>query len=720
MAAGWRTALGVATGSALHSLPEAFRKTVAHVHLCLSEDQDEVFVRGVWKGGRTPTSVWTPLECQVTALGHSAYHSDGATYVLVGRVRCLLHYLALIRRLAAKNTINITKTLYLLVPTDAVNTDVRALVVSSIPEKLNVVLLSLQHSLEETLGPRRESREGKNSVRELVFASRRDDSTERMQTQFRRHDGKSERDHSQRLKRQNTASERASTNFGAQQTETTFQRSSKTRPETNKGDSISSSSARLQVTLHVAESPGDGSVFFRKVGIWSWSSGLVLDGGLKATPSVNFYGRNLVMTIVYKPRVFEMRGGRQERPGSLENADGYAAEVVRTLQRGLNLSVVLMTTNTFGSQLPNGSWNGLMGHLTRGEADVSPMDFSPSLERALVVDFSEWFSRDNVIIVSQAPRPLQRPFLLLHIFSGWVWVTILIMGVSSGSFLWVLDLVLGTVRAGRKLHRRDAPVTEVHVSYLATVATILKLFVLQGSRTWSVSLSALVAASCVFLAVVSLVGVYQGFIVAFLAVPKRGPPIDSAMDLIQRLDTVIPIVRKNTVYYQFVVKFESYRPIAAKLTFHQDEFINTWGFFQLVHCGKYALIDTYSSGVGRAAMFESRAEECRFHVSRQVLQPDLDLMAYRQNSVFRERIDLALRQLRSFGIIDKIKADFYSTSCETQLSKGNLQALNLIQMQSAFYVLVVGHLVALMGFIVEITCNSCRCQRVLKASLQLQ
>nr|XP_045599323.1 uncharacterized protein LOC123758738 isoform X2 [Procambarus clarkii] len=653
MAAGWRTALGVATGSALHSLPEAFRKTVAHVHLCLSEDQDEVFVRGVWKGGRTPTSVWTPLECQVTALGHSAYHSDGATYVLVGRVRCLLHYLALIRRLAAKNTINITKTLYLLVPTDAVNTDVRALVVSSIPEKLNVVLLSLQHSLEETLGPRRESREGKNSVRELVFASRRDDSTERMQTQFRRHDGKSERDHSQRLKRQNTASERASTNFGAQQTETTFQRSSKTRPETNKGDSISSSSARLQVTLHVAESPGDGSVFFRKVGIWSWSSGLVLDGGLKATPSVNFYGRNLVMTIVY-------------------------------------------------------------------EADVSPMDFSPSLERALVVDFSEWFSRDNVIIVSQAPRPLQRPFLLLHIFSGWVWVTILIMGVSSGSFLWVLDLVLGTVRAGRKLHRRDAPVTEVHVSYLATVATILKLFVLQGSRTWSVSLSALVAASCVFLAVVSLVGVYQGFIVAFLAVPKRGPPIDSAMDLIQRLDTVIPIVRKNTVYYQFVVKFESYRPIAAKLTFHQDEFINTWGFFQLVHCGKYALIDTYSSGVGRAAMFESRAEECRFHVSRQVLQPDLDLMAYRQNSVFRERIDLALRQLRSFGIIDKIKADFYSTSCETQLSKGNLQALNLIQMQSAFYVLVVGHLVALMGFIVEITCNSCRCQRVLKASLQLQ
>ncbi|XP_045599323.2 glutamate receptor ionotropic, kainate 2 isoform X2 [Procambarus clarkii] len=652
MAAGWRTALGVATGSALHSLPEAFRKTVAHVHLCLSEDLDEVFVRGVWKGGRTPTSVWTPLECQVTALGHSAYHSDGATYVLVGRVRCLLHYLSLIRRLAAKNTINITKTLYLLVPTEAVNTDVRALVVSSIPEKLNVVLLSLQHSLEETLGPRRESREGKNSVRELMFASRRADSTERMPTQFRRHDGKSELDHSQRLKRQNTASERASTNFGAQQTETTFQRSSKTRPETNKGDSISSS-ARLQVTLHVAESPGDGSVFFRKVGIWSWSSGLVLDGGLKATPSVNFYGRNLVMTIVY-------------------------------------------------------------------EADVSPMDFSPSLERALVVDFSEWFSRDNVIIVSQAPRPLQRPFLLLHIFSGWVWVTILIMGVSSGSFLWVLDLVLGTVRAGRKLHRRDAPVTEVHVSYLATVATILKLFVLQGSRTWSVSLSALVAASCVFLAVVSLVGVYQGFIVAFLAVPKRGPPIDSAMDLIQRLDTVIPIVRKNTVYYQFVVKFESYRPIAAKLTFHQDEFINTWGFFQLVHRGKYALIDTYSSGVGRAAMFESRAEECRFHVSRQVLQPDLDLMAYRQNSVFRERIDLALRQLRSFGIIDKIKADFYSTSCETQLSKGNLQALNLIQMQSAFYVLVVGHLVALMGFIVEITCNSCRCQRVLKASLQLQ
>ncbi|XP_042238858.1 glutamate receptor-like isoform X2 [Homarus americanus] len=470
---------------------------------------------------------------------------------------------------------------------------------------------------------------------------------------------------------------------------------------------IVSFSSIPQVGLHMAVTPGDGSVVLRKVGVWNKFSGLLLDGPLQATPSASFHGRDLILTTVHKPRVFEVKGPDGNVRSSLQDVDGYVVEVIRILERSLNFSAVITATNTFGSQLPNGSWNGMLGFLIRGEADLSPLDFSPSWARAQAVDFSEWFSTDGVIIVSQAPQPLQRPFLLLQIFSSWVWLSILVTGVLTGSLLWAMDYFLRHPGANRCNGGRGVTQQECQSTYQGVLAATLKLFVTQSSKTWCLSWSARVASSCLFLAVVSLVGIYQSYIIAFLAVPRRAAPIDSAIDLMERLDTVTPIVRKNTVYYHFVVNFESYSPIAANLKFHQDSFLNTWDFFQLIQQGKYALIDTYSSGVGRAAKFESQGSQCRFYISRQVLKADLDLMAHPQNSVFKEQIDLALQRLRSFGIIEKIKDNYYSTSCERELAIGNLDALSLNQVQSAFFVLAVGYIISLLGFISEIIYRFC-------------
>lgn len=48
---------------------------------------------------------------------------------------------------------------------------------------------------------------------------------------------------------------------------------------------------------------------------------------------------------------------------------------------------------------------------------MSPLDFTPSAERAIVVDFGESYSMDGVVILSRAPFLIPRPFFLLNIFS---------------------------------------------------------------------------------------------------------------------------------------------------------------------------------------------------------------------------------------------------------------------------------------------------------------
>ncbi|KAG0719063.1 Glutamate receptor [Chionoecetes opilio] len=114
-----------------------------------------------------------------------------------------------------------------------------------------------------------------------------------------------------------------------------------------------------------------------------------------------------------KPMVFTFNDETQGIPG----CQGYAADLMRLLQRKLNFSEVILPVQGFGSVTNNGSWNGMVGELSRLKADLSPLDFSPSAERANVLDFGVTYSLDGVIILGQAPSLVSRPFLLLNIFS---------------------------------------------------------------------------------------------------------------------------------------------------------------------------------------------------------------------------------------------------------------------------------------------------------------
>ncbi|XP_042882663.1 glutamate receptor-like [Penaeus japonicus] len=592
----------------------------------------------MWISKDVPFSVWSEKEWRFF-LSRSTYQ-NGATHVLVGNKTWLLSVLPLIGESIKNKSVNIQKTQWLIVSTEQADEAFRRDLEENLPEMTKLLLLQ-------------ESRP-KNRRRKPAISPTSSESS-------------------------NSSTSSESSNF-----------------------SEASLRANLQVAIHLAEYPGDGgAAVLQWVGSWDGAKGLNLkDSLLQAKPPRHFHGRNLTLTTVHKPRVFEVRGPNNTLRTTLEEVDGYVAEVLRILQERFNFSTVLTTTNTFGSLQENGSWNGMMSALWKAEADLSPLDFSPSWARAQAVDFSEWFSTDAVIVISKAPQSLVKPFLVFEIFTLWVWFTIVVAAVITGAILWGIECFMQRALTPKTISEKSNP-DMVKISLGEMVTSTLKLFLMQGSQRWGFSLTGRILASCFFLVAISVVALYQGYIIAFLTVPRKAAPINSAFDLMDRLPQVKPVVRKNTVYYHFVVNFETFAPIAANLEFQQDTFLNTWDFFQLIHRGRYALIDTYSSGVGRAASFETQGEECRFYISKNVLKADLDLMAHRQNSIFRESVDRALRQLRSFGIIERVKDAYYSTSCERETGKRDPIALGLMQVQGAFYVLMAGIIISFCGFIAE-------------------
>ncbi|CAL4169346.1 unnamed protein product, partial [Meganyctiphanes norvegica] len=168
------------------------------------------------------------------------------------------------------------------------------------------------------------------------------------------------------------------------------------------------------VKFGTVEAPGDGSWNLKMAGTWQ-NRTLCLTHPLWPKPSFNLMGREVKLAVITKVTVFSVPTSNK-----LADALGYSAELYKEIERRLNFTAVLVPTVGFGSK-KKGSWNGMVGVLSRGEADVSPLDFSPSFARNEVIDFI-FYSTDTVEILSKAPTKLIQPFLLLQIFTPEVWL----------------------------------------------------------------------------------------------------------------------------------------------------------------------------------------------------------------------------------------------------------------------------------------------------------
>lgn len=83
----------------------------------------------------------------------------------------------------------------------------------------------------------------------------------------------------------------------------------------------------------------------------------------------------------------------------------------------------------YGSPNPDGTWNGMVGELMRGEADIAIVDLTITKKREEAVDFTLPFMTTGVSILYTKPTVESSLFGFLSPFTMTVWMYLMLATV---------------------------------------------------------------------------------------------------------------------------------------------------------------------------------------------------------------------------------------------------------------------------------------------------
>ncbi|KAK3881200.1 hypothetical protein Pcinc_014330, partial [Petrolisthes cinctipes] len=142
-----------------------------------------------------------------------------------------------------------------------------------------------------------------------------------------------------------------------------------------------------------------------------------------------------VVTFEFEPSVLYYRDSN----GSLLFPFGIDIEVVRALSQALNCSLVFMEPpkgELWGVKTEDGTWDGMVGKLARGEADIGVANLFLTLGRQGAVDYSAPYDAEVSCFLVRSDPPSPRWQSLVLPFQLSTWLSLLLGLVLAALFLF--------------------------------------------------------------------------------------------------------------------------------------------------------------------------------------------------------------------------------------------------------------------------------------------
>uniref|UniRef100_A0A3Q1FJ40 Glutamate receptor n=1 Tax=Acanthochromis polyacanthus TaxID=80966 RepID=A0A3Q1FJ40_9TELE len=451
----------------------------------------------------------------------------------------------------------------------------------------------------------------------------------------------------------------------------------------------------------------------------TWDSVHGLNGSLKESRIENGMQGVTVKVVTLLEDPFVMVA--ENILGQPKRYKGFSIDVLDALAKilGFKYEIYQVADSKYGSQLPNGSWNGMIGDLINKRADLAVSAITITPERENVVDFSKRYLDYSVGILLRKPEEKINIFSLFAPFDLAVWACI----AAAIPVVGVLIFLLNRLQALRSSSQNapGQPSNGVGSGSLhSAIWIVYGAFVQQGDGVvGSVALRIVMGSWWLFTLIVC--SSYTANLAAYLTVSRMDHAIRSFQDLARQIDVDYGTVRDSAVYDYF--RNKGTNPLEQDSTYAE-----LWRTISKNNGMDYS-VSSPSEGIRKVkspfaflwdmAVLEYAAltdDDCTITVSGNSMSSKGYGIAMQHGSPYRDLFSQKILELQEKGDLDIMKQKWWPRTGRCDLSSHasahpDGRSLKLHSFAGIFCILAAGLLLACLVAGLEAWWNGNRCRQ---------
>lgn len=378
----------------------------------------------------------------------------------------------------------------------------------------------------------------------------------------------------------------------------------------------------------------------------------------------------------------------QHDENNIHTFEGNFGKMFETQSQLMNFSIdfqLFRDTETAGVYMKhNNTWDGAIGDLLSGHADVGPSAVTLTYFRNLFVEFSEIIMIDHIVFA--VPKSEQVPDwqTLKEPFSHTLWILIVV------SFAFISGIVVARSYLNRNLN------TNLFDHF--NVLIVLLIFLSQSLPRMPKSdiMRIILIVWILMLAVVN--SLYQGSLISYITSPHHLPEIDTVDDIaLSDLEIL--------TYSSYIDFIKTSSNSALRSLTSRTEITSKYqvALDRVSHSRDVALLaDLELLDFSKATMYVDGYGEPLFHTASEIVHVELIGYIVPRGSPYIPRWNSIIRQALEAGLPSKWRKDYYlKTVSIFEPSKNSLVVLSLSILQTAFYILGAGMILGIVTFYSE-------------------
>ncbi|XP_076353788.1 glutamate receptor ionotropic, delta-1-like [Tachypleus tridentatus] len=370
--------------------------------------------------------------------------------------------------------------------------------------------------------------------------------------------------------------------------------------------------------------------------------------------------------------------------GSLTPKYGLEVGLLDTLAKKLNFRYIIKSPkdNEWGAKLSNKSWTGMIGMVHRKEADIAIDSIVVTEERQEAVDFTLPYVYDSVRFVTSAPKVKDRALAIIKPFSWQVWLGVFLSVFMATSVITFTSIIMNTqIRS---------------TQWANTLWYVMGCLVSQGGKislynSYSVRLF---LAIWWFFAVIFSAS-YGGTLMSHMTIFTKEQPIDTVYTLkteIQKGQYSCGVLKGAFLQQRLMDSNDPVYGVLGKPA--RSDFSNVvenddLGLLRALK-SNYAYISAYHW----TQFLTINMGEERFHFAKDSLETAALAIPLQKGCPYKKSFNKLIVRIIESGLIQKWTEEVKENlrrNVTIHTSDDTVRSLELDDLLSAFYCLIIGH-----------------------------